>query len=121
MASHKVRFVDQVGGFDLCLAETQMGDRNTTGFLGVIIKVCLYVLIGVVADDLDGVLVSTDSTVCSQSPELAVDDGFRNGDRIVGAVQRQVGDIVSDTNGELALFCILEDSDDLCSAGVLGT
>ena len=79
MTGNKVCLVDQVGGFDRVMTETQVGHGNTAGLLGVIIEVSLCVHIGVIADDLDGVLVCTYGTVCAQTPELTVGGSFRSG------------------------------------------
>ena len=49
-----------------------MADGDTAGLLGVILEVSLNVLVSMVADDLGGVLVSTDSTVAAETPELAL-------------------------------------------------
>ena len=83
------------------MSETQVGHGNTAGLLGVIIEVSLSVHIGVVADDLDGVLVCTYGTVSAQTPELAVDGSFRSGNKRCAQLQRQVGNIIYDTDGEL--------------------
>ena len=56
-----------------------------------------------VADDLDGVLVRTDSAVAAETPELALDGAFC---RSVGCGlfgEGHVGDIIDDADGELAL------------------
>ena len=79
VAGYEVCLVDQVGGLDRVLTETQVRHGNTAGLLGVIIKVSLSVHVGVVTDDLDGVLVCTYGTVSAQTPELTVDGSFRSG------------------------------------------
>ena len=81
MAGYEVCLVDQVGGLDRLLTETQVRHGNTAGLLGVIIEVSLSIHVGVVTDDLNGVLVSTYSTVSAQTPELAVDGSFRSGNK----------------------------------------
>ena len=47
------------------VAETQVGLGQAAALLGVIGEVCLRVHVGVVADDLDGVLVRADRAVCA--------------------------------------------------------
>ena len=121
VACYKVSLVDQVCGFDRFLTETQVRHGHTAGFLGVIIKVCLSIHIGVIADDLDGVLVSAYGTVCAQSPELAVDGAFRSGNQRSARLQRQMCHIIYDTDGELLLLSVLVYSNDLCRCGILGT
>ena len=121
MTCNKVCFVDQVGGFDRFLSETQVRHRYTAGLLGVIIEVSLSVHVCVVTDDLDGVLVCTYGTVCAKSPEFAVDGSFRSCYQRSANRQRQIGNIVYDTNGKSLFLCIFIYSNDLSRCGVLGT
>ena len=90
--------MDLIGVF----TETQVRHGNTAGLLGVIIKVCLSVHIGVVTDDLDGVLVCTYGTVSAQTPELTVDGAFRSGNQRCAQLP-ETGCVTSsfDTDGEL--------------------
>ena len=121
MTCNKVCFVDQVGGFDRFLSETQVRHRYTAGLLGVIIEVSLSIHVCVVTDDLDGVLVCTYGTVCAKSPEFAVDSSFRSCYQRSANRQRQIGNIVYDTNGKSLFLCIFIYSNDLSRCGVLGT
>ena len=98
-----------------------MGHGNAAGFLGVIVKVCLCIHISVVTDDLDGVLVCTYGTVCAQTPELTVGGSLRGGNQRSAYLQRQVGHIVNDADGEFLLCSIVIYSNDLSRSGVLGT
>ncbi len=102
VAGHEVGFIDIVGGPDGLVAEAQVADGHAAGLLGVVLEVRLDILVGVVADDLDGVLVGAHGAVAAQAPELALDGAFRGG---VGGVllgQGQARDIVHDADGELA-------------------
>ena len=121
VASYEVCFVDQVGGFNLLMTVTQVGHGNTTGFLGVIIKICLCIHVGVITDDLDGVLVSTYGTICTQAPELTVGGSFRSGYQRLAQFQRQIGNIINDTQSEFLLLGIAVYSNNLCRSGILGT
>ena len=56
-----------------------MRNGDTAGLLRVILEVSLNELIGMVTDDLDGVLVSTNGTVTAETPELALDGAFCSG------------------------------------------
>ena len=78
-----------------------------------------------VADDLDGVLVSANGAVAAQAPELALDGALSSG---VGGdllVQGQVGHIVNDADGELVLGSVLSQlfvhGEDGSGMGILGT
>ena len=98
-----------------------MRNRNTTGLLGVVIEVCLSVLVGVVTDDLDGVLVCTYGTVCAETPELTSSGASRSGNRIFGNCKRKIGYVINDTDGEGLLLGVVEYGNDLSRGGVLGT
>ena len=74
-------------------------------------EVALCVHIGVVADDLDGVLVGANSTVGTQAEELAAEAAFRRSVDLLGDVEGIAGDVVFDTHGEVVLG--------LCSVHVL--
>ena len=108
VAGHEVSLVDIIRAADGVIAEAQVADGHAAGLLGVVLEVRLDVLVGVVADDLDGVLVGADGTVAAQTPELALDGA---GGRGVGTVlilgQREVGHIVHDADGELTLHLVL--------------
>ena len=77
MAGDEVSLRNIVRRLDGVVAETQVRDGDAAGLLGVILEVCLDILIGVVTDDLDGVLVRADSTVAAETPELALGSAFR--------------------------------------------
>ena len=98
-----------------------MGHCDTAGLLGVIVEVSLSVHVSVVADDLDGVLVGTDSTVCAETPELAVDCAGRCSHESRACRQGQIGDIVYDAEREALLVKVLKYSLDLCRVCILGT
>ncbi len=58
------------------LAKAQMADGEAAGLLGVIGEVSLHLQVGVVTDDLDGVLVGAHGAVRAQAVELAGDGAF---------------------------------------------
>ena len=100
VAGHEVRPGDVVGGADVILAEAQVGDGHAARLLGVVLEVGLHPQLGVVADDLDGVLVGAHGSVGPQAPELAA-HGARRGDLgLLGDGQGQVGHVVGDIDGE---------------------
>ena len=71
VAGDIVSVLNEVRTADRIRTEAQMGNGDAAGFLGVIRKVALGVHIGVVADDLDGVLVGADRAVRTEAPEFA--------------------------------------------------
>ena len=46
---------------------------HTARLLRIIIEICLCIHVGVVTDNLDGVLICTYGTIRAQAPELTVD------------------------------------------------
>ena len=121
MTGNKVSLVNQVCRFDRFLTKTKVRHGHTTGFLGVIIKICLSIHISVITDDLDGVLVSSNSTVSTQSPELAVDGSFRSGYQRSTGLKRQMCNIVYDTDSKFSLLSVVVYSNDLSRSGIFGS
>src|SRR5699024_2392687 len=121
MACYKVSFVDQVCRFDRFLTKTKVGHGNAAGLLGVIVKVSLRVHVSVIADDLDGVLVRTNSTVSAKSPELAVGGSFRCCYNSFSCLKGKVCNVIHDTNSKFLFFSVVVNSNDLCRCGVFGT
>jgi len=102
-----------------------VADGDTAGLLGVILEVSLNVLVSMVADDLGGVLVGTDSTVAAETPELALLGAGGGGDGSgLDLRQAEVGHVVGDADGEAGLRSVLlqlgVDSKDAGRRGVLG-
>ena len=114
VAGREVRRVNLIRRLDRRLAEAQMGNRQAAGLLGVVCEVSLSVHIGVVADDLDGVLVGANGAVRAEAIELAADRAFRSGVEDVAQRQAGVGDVVHDAHGEVVLrssqLQVVEDS-----------
>ena len=108
VARHKVCLGDIVRRANSVIAKAQVADGDTTGLLGIILEIRLNVLVGMVADDLDGVFVGANRTVASNAPELALDGSFGCG---IGSIrifgQRQVGNIVHNANRKLMTRLIL--------------
>ena len=107
MARHKVGLVDVVGAPDRRVAEAQMADGYAARFLGVVLEVRLNILVGVVADNLDGVLVRTHGAIAAQAPELALDGTRSCGVGAIGIFGKaQIRNIVHNANGETRLGSI---------------
>ena len=124
VAGHEVRLLHQIGGEDGLLAEAQMAPGDAEGLLGVVLEVRLGVHIGVVADDLDGVLVGAHGAVAAQAPELAADHLLVGQGQAVAHGQGAVGHIVLNAHGEagegLVAQQVVEHGLDLGGSGVLG-
>ena len=124
VAGNKVCFIDVVWALDRFVTKTQMGDGDTAGLLGVILEVCLYIFVGVVTDDLDGVLVCTNSTIAAQTPEFALDGAFCCGVWSFFFFQGQMSNVIVDAQGETSFwFCFCQlfiYCKYACRGGVLG-
>ena len=119
-----VVFTDEIRGMDRIRAEAQVGGGGGAGLLGVVFEVALGPVVGVQANDFDGVLVGTDGTIGTQTEEHAVHGAaFRQQEvRIVG--DGLEGDIIFNTDGEVVQRAVLlhfvEDTLDHCRGEVLG-
>ena len=107
MAGNKVGLVDVIGTLDGLIAETKVGNSNTTGLFRVILEVCLNIFVGVVTDNFNRVFVSTNGTVTAKTPEFAFNGAFCCGVGSGFLFERKAGNIIVDTNGELRLRSIL--------------
>ena len=108
MAGNKVSLVDVVGALNRLVAKAQVGYGDTACLLRVILEVCLNILVGMVADNLDGVLICANGTVTAQTPELALDSAFCRsvGSGLLG--KGQLGNIICNTEGEVVLGSVLK-------------
>ena len=123
VAGHEIRHGDKVCAADGLMAEAQMALGHAAGLLGVVFKIRLGVLVGVVTDDFDGILVGADSAVRAQPPELAGDDGLSGGDDVLAQRQGSEGHIVVDAHGEVVLLAglhVVEHGLHLGGSSVLG-
>ena len=108
VAGNEVRLIDIVWALDRVVTETKMGDRNTSGLLGVILEVGLNIFICVVTDDLCGVLIRTNGTVSAKTPELTLFGTRSRCDRSrLHLWQTQVCHIIHDTDGKAGFWSIL--------------
>ena len=108
MAGDEVGLVDVVGAADGLVAEAQVADGDAAGLLRVVLEVGLDVFVGVVADDLRGVLVGADRAVAADAPELALDRAGRAGDG--GGLdfgEAEVRHVVDDADGEAGFGGVL--------------
>ena len=109
VAGDKVRLLDVIRGADRLVAEAEVGDGRAAGFLGVVLEVSLHLFVGVVADDLDGVLVCADGAVRAETPEFARLRA-RGGDvGIFRHREREAGHVVRDGERELDLRVLGEE------------
>ena len=103
VAGDEIGRIDLVGAADGGIAKAQVADGQAAGLLGVVGEIGLRVLIGVVADDLDGILVGADGTVRAQTIELAGYGASGGGVELLPQLQGGAGQVVVDTHGEMIL------------------
>ena len=109
MAADEVGAADQVRGANRRGAETQVRHGHRTGLLRVVNEVALRVVIGVFADDLDGVLVGADGAVGPEAVEQAADHAVRLDGELGIVVDAGVRDVVIDPNREVILRPLSEE------------
>ena len=103
VAGGEVSRVDLIRRLDRRLAEAQVRNRQTAGLLGVVCEIRLSVHIGVVTDDLDGVLVRADGAVRAETVELAADCASRSSVEDLAGRQAGVGHVIDNADGEVVL------------------
>ena len=103
VAGHEIRLGDEVAGADRLGAEAQVGGGDGAGLLGIVNEVALGVVVGLFADDLDGVLVGADGAIRAESVEQGAHGAGGFGGVIGIVVQAGVGDVVLDADGEVVL------------------
>lgn len=110
---------------DWLVTEAEMRYGKTAGLLRVVCEISLSLFISIVAYNLDRVFIGADGTVRTDAPELAGYSSGRNGLRVFGVGERQVGNVVfyADSKAVERLLCIkvAEDGENICRCGVLGT
>ena len=119
----KIRGIDQISAENRLVAKTQMALRQTAGLHRVVGEIRLRVLAADKADGRDSVLVRADRAVAAETPQLAADLArMRKLD--LGVVERGVGNVIVDADGEVVLRLLLRevvvDRDELARSGVLG-
>ena len=103
VAGDEVGAVHEVGRLQRSLAETQVRHGEAAGLLGVVGEVSLSEHIGVVTDDLDGVLVGADGAVGAEAEELALHGAGGHGVDVSADLKGEVGHVVFDADSEVVL------------------
>ena len=107
MTCYEVCLVDVVWASDWFVTKSQVRNCNTTSFLRVILEVSLDIFVCMVTDDLCRVLVSTYSTISTETPELALLCTRCRSDRSrLNLRKTEIGNIIYDTNCETWLRSI---------------
>ena len=123
VACHEIGGVDQIGAADGVVAETQVRAGETARLLGVVREVCLAVFVGVVADNLNRVLVCAYGAVGAEAVELGLEGSGVAESHLLGQGQRGEGDVVYDADGEVVAGFgkgqVFVYADNLAGGGVL--
>ena len=122
-AGDEIRVLDVIFGMDRVFPETEVATSRAAGFAGVVLEIGLRVLVGGVADDLDGALVRRNRAVAAEAIEEAARAGGRNREGFIHG-DGEMGHIVLDANRESipVLFRIEEviNGFDVLRLGVFG-
>ena len=112
VTSYKVRSIYLISAVDGAVAETQVRAGKTTRLLRVIREVSLAILVGIVTDNLYRVLVSTYSTIGTETIELSLKQVITTHWDFLLFGKRCKCNVINDTYGEVILglwqFQVLE-------------
>ena len=123
VAGHKISHCDVVAAADGLVAEAQVASCQSAGLFRIILEVGLHVLVGIVADDLAGILVGADGAVGSEPPEFAGNDALTCRNDILSHGEGSICYVVHDADGEVVFLLALHvviNSLELGGGGVLG-
>ena len=122
VASHEVRGLNLIGRADGRVAEAEVRAGEAARLLRVVGEVSLAILVGVVADNLHGVLIGTHRTVCAEAVELGFEDAFAAECHFLFEGQGAERHVVHDAHGEVVLRFVegkvFVDGDNHCGRGV---
>ncbi len=107
MACYEISFIDIIRTLDGLIAETKMGDSDTACLLRVVLEICLNEFIGMVADNLDGILVCADCSVAAETPEFTFDSTLGRGVGSFFLLKRKERNVVVNSDCELLLGLVL--------------
>ena len=110
MAGNELGMADQVWSPDRFGSKAQVRDGHCAGFLGVVVEVSLGIIVGLFANDLDGVLICSNSTIRTQAKEQAAHGRVSSSmEKFLSIIKGGVGHIIIDANSKVILgFGILE-------------
>ena len=125
MASYEVRCSHQVSAADRIVAEAEVRAGESARLLRVVGEVSLAIFVGVVTDNLHGVLVCTYGTVGSEAIELGLEHTLAAESYFFFLRERSESYVIDDAEGEFVLWhrqCkVLVNREDLCRSGILRT
>ena len=100
VTGNEVGGIHQIGGADAVISKTEVRTGKSSRFLGVVSKIGLHVLVGIVSDNLDGVFVGPNRSVGPQPVKLGFVGRFihRN---LLNFRQRFERHIIHNSDGEI--------------------
>src|ERR1019366_8493998 len=101
MAGDKVRRTDQIWRADGPRAKAEVRDGGGTGFLRVVNKVALGIVVRFFADDLDRILVRSHRAIGSQAEKHGTNNIVRFDVESIVIRERKMGHVIDDANGEM--------------------
>ena len=108
VAGHKIGFLNQVGRPDRVGTEPQVRNRSGARFLRVVHEIALCVVVGIIADDLDRVLIGTDRTVGTKTEKQSLEYLLVTVPALgLCKVETRVGDVVMDADREMILWLLI--------------
>src|SRR5215475_5856837 len=84
--------------------ESQVGHGHSSRFLGIVDEIALGVVGGLLANDLDRVLIGADGAIRSQSPKHSAQPIARLGLKVGIIIEACKGHIVYDADSEMRLW-----------------
>ncbi len=101
VAAHECRLGDEAGLPDGFRSESQVAHRQGAGLLRVVYEVALRVVVGFLADDLDGVLVRADRSIGAEPQEHGLVDARGLEAEVAPNLERGACHIVGDPDCEV--------------------
>jgi hypothetical protein len=101
MAGYKIGARDQVARVQRLRAKPQVRHRHRAGFLGIVNEVSLREMIGLLADDLDRILVGAHGAVRAQPVEQRPDRARIFGRKLGIEFQAGMRDVIRNSDGEM--------------------
>ena len=102
MAADEARAPDEIGRTEVARPEAQERDRDGARLLGIVDEVALRVVLGFLADDLDGVLVGAHRAVGAEAEEDGAHYVLPSMSNSASTSSERCGDVVDDADGEVA-------------------
>jgi len=107
MAGKEIRCFNQVRRTNTLFAKTQMRLGYSTRLFGVIRKICLSIQIGIINNNRNSVLISTNSSIRTKAPEFAANNIFWSDIHIRANWQRDMRNVIIYTNGKMVSWFTL--------------